>query len=270
MKLILAGCPFEVVPDEALTPEDRASLEALRAPEPGDARIATFQLELVTEAPWPDADRHTYPDFAPATIEAGGGAIRVTHRRFLAQLRPEKLSGSIFRATDDSGALAIALRAALASRLPAVGGVPLHAAGLLLDGRGVVFFGASGAGKSTLAALAPGAVFSDELVAVTLDPPTLRATGFWGENDTGLPVADAPLAGLVELAQGPCFRLERLQATQALRQLLGVVLVPPVDRLWGQAIALVHRITKELPVYRMEWTPADPPWEALRAAMLND
>jgi hypothetical protein len=223
----------------------------------------------VDAPPWP-ADLDAFADAAPADVSAAGDRLRVTHRRFVAEMDPASLSGRIFRREGQTGAVEIALRVALAARLPSLGGLPLHAAGLVLDGRGAVFFGPSGAGKSTLAALAPGPVLSDEFVAVTVDPPTLRYTGFWGEMDEPTPPpAEVPLVALVELAKGPAFRLERLAPGLALRRLLGVLMVPPDPGLWSVAMALAGDAASAVPVYRMEWTPAEPPWERLRAALAS-
>jgi len=269
LELALAGCPFIVGPDAALLPGERARLEAMaRAAAAPPFEAPPFRLVLVDRPPWPGADPARYPDRVAASVRAEGGRLRVTHRRHLAELDLEALEGRLWREGPDDGALEAALRVALSARLPSLGGLPLHAAGLVLDDAGWVFFGPSGAGKSTLSSLAPGPVLSDEFVAVTLDPGSLRATGFWGELDgeRRAPAA-APLAALVELARGEAFRLERLPPETALRRLLGVLLVPPLPRVWGEAMALAGRVAREMPVGRMEWTPAAPPWDDLRAAL---
>jgi hypothetical protein len=153
-------------------------------------------------------------------------------------------------------------------RLPLAGGVALHAAGVVVDGHGVVFFGASGAGKSTLAGTSPHPVVSDELVAVAGNPFELRRTGFWGALDErrGAPPA-APLAALVELDKGPRLELEPLDAATAFRRLLPVVVLPPAPELWRQATAVVARLVATVPVLRMAWHPAQPPWAAIVASV---
>lgn len=271
MRLVLAGCPFVVGPDAALAPDERARLEALARAAPGRAFDAPeFRLTLVDEPPWPGASAANYEDHVAASVRAEGGRVRVTHRRHLAELDLEALEGRLQRARPGEGAVEITLRVALSARLPSLGGLPLHAAGLVLDGAGLAFFGPSGAGKSTLSALAPGPVLSDELVAVTLDPPVLRATGFWGGGESAeRPPAEVPLAALVELARGPGFRLERQAPDEAFRRLLGVLLVPPLPRLWQEAMALAARAVREVPVHRMHWSPDDPPWDRLRRAILT-
>lgn len=211
-----------------------------------------------------------HPDRVAAFVHADGRRLRVTHRRLLAEIDLDSLEGRLQRSAPDDGSIEIVLRVALSARLPLLGSLPLHAAGLVADGGGIAFFGPSGAGKSTLSGLAPFPVLSDELVAVALAPPTLRATGFWGEMAQAAPApVEAPLAALVELAKGPGFRLERIGPPAALRRLLGVLLVPPLPRAWSEAVALADRLVRERPVYRMEWTPAEPPWDRLRDGLLG-
>jgi hypothetical protein len=269
VEITLAGCPLVVEPDDALQPDERAGLERLgRSSRSSVSALDPFRLELVDALPWPGAGLDAFADGAPADVSAVGDRLRVTHRRFAAEIDPDALSGCLYRRPEHGGAVEIVLRVALAARLPSLGGLPLHAAGLVLDGRGVVFFGPSGAGKSTVSGLAPGPVLSDEFVAVTLGPPTLRSTGFWGEMDEASPPpGEVPLAALVELAKGPAFRLERLAPGLALRRLLGVLMVPPHPRLWSAAMGLAGEAAKAVPVYRMEWTPDEPPWDRLRAAL---
>jgi len=269
VRLTLAGCPLVVEPDDALQPDEGAGLERLaRSSRCSVSTLDPFRLDLVDALPWPGADLDAFADGAPAEVSVVGDQLRVTHRRFAAEIDPAGLLGRLYRRPEHGGAVEIVLRVALAARLPSLGGLPLHAAGLVLDGRGVVFFGPSGAGKSTLSGLAPGPVLSDEFVVVTLEPPTLRATGFWGEMDeSSPPPGEVPLAALVELAKGPAFRLERLAPGLAVRRLLGVLVVPPHPRLWSAAMGLAGEATKAVPVYRMEWTPDEPPWDRLRTSL---
>ena len=255
-----------VEPDALIGEGERARIEAAaRAASAPPFPVPPFRLRLVAKAPWPGADTESHADHVPATVRAEGRRLRVVHRRLLAELDLDALHGQLWRSGPDDGSVEIALRVALTARLPSLGALPLHAAGVVVDGAGFVFFGPSGAGKSTLAGLAPGAVLSDELVAVTLDPPEARASGFWGAMRAGRAAPPAlPLAGLVELGKGPAFRIEPLAPEAALRRLLGVLLVPPLPSAWTTAMALAARAARELPIHRMEWSPAEPPWDRLR------
>jgi hypothetical protein len=261
MDAVLGGLAFSVEPDRALTDGERTTLAALTTGVPAVA--PPFCLRLVSDPLWPDTPFPPAP--APAAVDWFDGQVRVLHRDFQARLDPARASGTLFRRTQSSFALEIALRVALAARLPLVGGLPLHAAGLVLDGRGIVFFGPSGSGTSTLASLSPHPVLSDELVAVTPGPPFgVARTGFWGTLGQGnAPDGTFPLAALLELEKGPRCRFDRLTSLAALRRLLTVTLVPPGPPLWSAALDVLGRLVASVPVLRMAWSPASPPWADL-------
>lgn len=256
----LGGLAFEVGPAARLHPEERRWLSAFAAP--GGAPC-DLDLELRLDPPR-GFRLDELPDAQPARVEAAGSLLRVRHRHFCAELHPGEGRGWLYRARPPLG-LSIALRVAQAALLPLRGALPLHAAGLVLDGAGLAFFGVSGAGKSTLAGLAPGPVFSDELVVAGARPPRLRASGFWGERGDGPPVPPAPLAGLFELDQRPALELRRLPAAEAFRRLLPVLLVPPQSEPWHAALEVLGALSREVPAWRLGWRPDQPPWEALRA-----
>ena len=266
--LTLAGVPFAISPASALSPEDRQLLRelqrssTLRAPEAG----RPWPVELLRDLPWPGERPLDLADGVSAQVEAEGGLLWVRHRRYIAQVDLGHPRVRLWRAEPPAGLLAT-LRVALCARLPESGGLPLHAAGIVTEGRGLVFFGPSGAGKSTLAATCATGVLSDELVAVMGPPWRLVATGFWGTLDGAAPIAEAPLVALVELAKGPEFRLQRLARQDALRRLLGGMLVPPAPALWQASLEVLGRLLQDVPVYRMHWTPAQPPWPRLAEAL---
>jgi hypothetical protein len=105
------------------------------------------------------------------------------------------------------------VRAAVAFLLPSRGGAAIHAAGIVLDGRGFVLPGASGAGKSTAAALAEsrGAlVASDDLVLVdgAGGRAELLGSPFRSSHPTACPRGRWPLAGILLPEKGPEARLD--------------------------------------------------------------
>jgi hypothetical protein len=116
------------------------------------------------------------------------------------------------------------------------GGLLLHAAGVVLDGVGLVFPGVSGAGKSTLsgllAAAAPrGALLSDDRIIVRAQDGRFRMYGTPWPGTAGVARnASAPLAAALFLAKGPCHALTRLAPAQAVRRLVQVVSCPWYDR----------------------------------------
>jgi hypothetical protein len=94
------------------------------------------------------------------------------------------------------------VRAAIAFLLPSRGGAAVHAAGIVLDGRGFLLPGASGAGKSTAASLAEsrGAlVVSDDLVLVdgADKGAVLLGAPFRSTHPVACPPGRWPLAGIL-------------------------------------------------------------------------
>jgi hypothetical protein len=265
---LVGGLPVAIEPEEALTTDERKALARISREAQGSDPALPFRLRLATEPPWASADPPPR-DGEPAEIDWVDERVRVSHARFLAELDPIGRSGRLFRRSPGAGALEITLRAVLSSRLPFEGGLPVHAAGIVADGRGIVFFGVSGAGKSTLAGLSPYPVLSDELVAVVPGPSgtgsfALTASGFWGTGEReGASERPAPLVALVELARGTRFKLDRLATREAIARLVRVVMVPPGPPLWSAALAVLGALVREVPVYRMAWSPDEPPWPDL-------
>ena len=269
---LVGGLPVEIEPEEALIPDERKALARISRQGVGAGeRALPFRLRLVAEPPGNIADPVLFEDGGPAAIDWVDDRVRVSHARFLAELDPIGRLGRLFRRSRGGGALEITLRTVLCSRLPFEGGLPLHAAGIVADGRGIAFFGVSGAGKSTLAGSSPHPVLSDELVTVVAAhsapgpaPFALTASGFWGTGEqartSGKPW---PLAALVELAKGAQLRLDRLGPREAITRLVRVVMVPPGPPLWSAALAVLGRLVREVPVYRMAWSPGRPPWAEL-------
>jgi hypothetical protein len=262
----LGGLVFAVEPADRLRETERHSLARLPS---GDAARAPFRLTLEERAPWTSDDASLFPDRGPAIADWHEDRVRLSHGTFVAELDVKAARGRLFRAVKEAYPLEMTLRTALASRLPLEGGVPLHAAGLVLEGEAVAFFGASGAGKSTLAGMSPFPVLSDELVAVTPDRPfALEATGFWGTMGQGeAPPGTFPLRALVELAKGDRFALVPLAPREGLRRLLGVTLVPPGPPLWTAALGVLGRLAARVPCYRMTWSKDEPPFEGLKQGL---
>jgi hypothetical protein len=258
----LGGLTFEVGPHALLHVDESRWLARFAGSSGGSPAL---RLELRADAP-AGFGLGDLPDAQPAQVEAQGDGLLVRHRLFCAELRPRQGRGWLHRTRPPLG-LSIALRVAQAALLPLHGALPLHAAGLDLDGAGLACFGLSGAGKSTLAGLAPGPVFSDELVVVGGRPPLLRASGFWGELGEGRPAAPVPLAALFELDKQPGLELRRLPAAEAFRRLLPVTLVPPQAEAWRAALDVLGQLLRDVPAWRLGWTPAQPPWGALRSLL---
>ncbi len=261
-----------VEPLDGLSSAERDSLHQLginggRTSELSDERISNpFRLRLVED----ERSSHLSTNVAgvPARVEWRDDKVHLFHPTFSAEIDPIAGVGRLSRRPDQPHALEMALRTALCCRLPFSGKIPLHAAGVCLPAGGVAFFGPSGAGKSTIAASSVFPVFSDELVVVGSQPPTLEASGFWGtfESAEGA-VGSVPLLALVELDRGPAFKLSPVDRTQAWPRLLNEIRVPNAPALWRPTIAALASLIDTVPVFRMSWSPSAPPWDELEAAL---
>jgi hypothetical protein len=256
------GLRFSAEPDTALSVSEREALARLE-PEPADPQ-APFTIELVDAPPWTSDDPSLFPQWEPAVQRVVGDRLLVSHKSFTAEIEPFASRARLQRREVRAYPLETVIRTSMMARLPLVGGLPLHAAGMVLAGRGVAFFGASGAGKTTLAATSPVPVLSDELVAVgPVRPFALVRSGFWGEGRPESGASSAPLGLLVDLAKGPAFHVERLSPAVAAGRVLASVPVPHAPALWRRALGVVAELVAHVPVVRMEWSLLDPPWSGV-------
>lgn len=262
--VVLGGLRFEIHDEGRLHRAEQDALLRLAGGVPTRSH-APFHLWITDSPPWLSDDPALFPDQAPAVVRGMADRVRISHRSFTAEIDPTSRSARLFRQGALSFPLEATLRLSLQAMLPFDGGIALHAAAVIVDGRAVVFFGPSGAGKSTLCERSPHPVLSDEVVAVRGPRPfSAQATGFWGTLSRGECIPGAfPLAALVELAKGP-LRFEPLGPRQALRRLLGVALLPTAPVLWSSGLGVLGDLASERPAYRMAWSPDTPPWDALR------
>ena len=263
MRFRAGGVRFSVGPDAALLPAEREAVGRLDADPPDDVQ-APVRIELVTASPWASEDPALYPRWEPAVQRWSDGRLLCSHRSFTAEIDPFSGRAVLHRRQERAYPLEAVIRTAMVARLPLLGGLPLHAAGVVAEGCGVAFFGPSGAGKTTVASTSPFPVLSDELVAVvpgrTFD---LVRSGFWGEGKETARTGPVALALLVDLAKGPSFALTPLRPAEAAGRVLASAPVPLAPPLWSRALAVAAALVAAVPVYRMEWSPATPPWERL-------
>lgn len=121
------------------------------------------------------------------------------------------------------------LRALLSSLLLRSGGLMLHSAGLVKDGRAYIFPGRSGAGKSTLSKLAAAAgaeVISDEINLVRREGAGFFVYGspFWGEMRADGRPGRWPLGGIYLLKKARVSRVLPCAPGRVLRLLLRCLL----------------------------------------------
>ena len=137
----------------------------------------------------------------------------------------------------------------LAQRLPRLGGIELHACGIVDEqGRGHLFVGQSGAGKSTTARLwfqqRAGLVLSDDRIVVRLGPggPRMFGTPWHGEAALSA-AADAPLHAIYLLHKDSDPRLQSVSPGLAAARLLACSFPPFHDR---EALGLTAGLAAEL------------------------
>jgi hypothetical protein len=264
---VVAGLRFSFEPEGALDLQERDIIRRLPA-EQGPPEQGTGPPEVrVRVEPWSRGVSAT-PTPGPAAVSWDGTRLRLAHATFDAEIDAGGATAVLRRHAGSAVGLVATMRTALSARLPIEGGVLVHAAAFDRGGQGLVFFGPSGIGKSTLSARSPWPVLSDELVAVLPagkdEAYRVAGAAFPSGPLEGAEPSDAPrLASLVELAQGPRFRLERLDARTALRRLLGSIVVPPAPPSWSAALGVAGDLARRVPCYRMAWSLDEDPLERL-------
>ena len=165
--------------------------------------------------------------------------------------------------------------ALLAFRL---GGLLFHAAGIVRDGWGYVFFGYSGSGKTTVARLSSNAVVPNVVVpnAVVLNDDLLllmpssqgwavHATPFWNpEQVSPAGVCSAPVAGLFRLVQDRQVYLEDMEPGQALAELIASAPVISADlsRL-GDLLERGRQLAHAVPIHKLHFLPDASFWDVI-------
>lgn len=249
---------FLIRPDESLSAEERDLLSRLACGADG----LQFDLELVDTPPFLTDDPP--PPGEAARIEPVDRRLRLTHDSFAAEVDPFDREVRLYRANPaDTFPLQATLRATLACALPLLGGVTVHAAGVVIDESGHLFYGPSGAGKSTLASRSPYPLLSDEMVALyERDGRTVvSATGFWGTLDRDdAPRGAFPLASLTRIRKGDVLSVEPLTERHPF---LEALLVPAIPELWQAAISVAWQVLTRVPHYQLTWSLSSDPWQVI-------
>jgi hypothetical protein len=130
-----------------------------------------------------------------------------------------------------------------------------------------VFTGRSGAGKSTVASLAPaGTALTDEISLLRRHYGAWQAYGtpFWGEFRAEGQNRSAPIGGIYSLVQAGKNRLELCTGREALAVLLGNTLFfSRAARERQRLLDTIIQLTREVPVYRLEFRKDTTFWELL-------
>ena len=267
----IGGLRFDFDATLPFSSEERRLLDLLARLDGEPFVNEPFVLERTSDAPWTPPLRP--PLGEPAVMSFSGDRVRIAHGEGIGEIDLIARRGAYARFSEGAAPLRAMLRTAVVSMLPLHGGIPLHAAGLAIDGESIVLFGESGAGKSTIAAISQLPVLSDEIVAVTIDGgrAVARTTGFGDELYASAVVGAAkPVAAFVQLAKADRFEVTPLDRVEALRSLLKVILSPPHPLVWNRAIAVLGALlSTTTPVVRMAWNGDRSPIPELRDALAH-
>lgn len=140
-------------------------------------------------------------------------------------------------------------------------GILVHAAGAVLDGRGILLAGVSGAGKTTISRILSGhgsyRLLSDDRVVITGGKDGLYIHGTPWPGEGGFARDEAvPLAACLFLRKGDANRIHILPAAEALRTLLPVASIfwpdPDISR---QGLIFCQAMIAATPCYDFSFTP---------------
>ncbi len=166
--------------------------------------------------------------------------------------------GSFRRGGLDSLALLPSDQLILARVLPAFGGAFVHAAGVSMNGQGLLFAGPSEAGKSTIVKLIGerGEVLCDDRVVVRKGPAGFRVHGTWNHGEVRrVSAGSAPLRAVFFLRQAGTNRMDRVGNPEAvLRDFLPRLVRPLVSAdWWERALAVAEEIVRDVPFYDLSF-----------------
>ena len=146
----------------------------------------------------------------------------------------------------------------LARALPAFGGAFVHAAGVVMNGQGLVFAGPSEAGKSTMVKLigGRGEVLCDDRVVVRRGDGGFRVHGTWSHGEIpAVSAASAPLRAVFFLRQAGTNRADRVADPRAVLADFLPRLVRPLLSAdwWEKVLAVAGDVVREVPFYDLSF-----------------
>ena len=146
----------------------------------------------------------------------------------------------------------------LARVLPKWGGAFIHAAGVVLNGQGMLFAGPSEAGKSTMVKILKkkAKILCDDRMIIRREDEGFTIHGTWSHGEIPLVSPDsAPFHSLFFLRQSSENRVERIEERRAIVQDLLVRIVRPLVTVdwWEDVLSLAGDITKQIPCYNLHF-----------------
>jgi hypothetical protein len=133
-------------------------------------------------------------------------------------------------------------------------GCILHAAGIVLDGKGFLFVGHSEAGKTTLATMLRhrADILCDDRIIVRKWASEFKIHGTWMHGDLAeIRPDEAPLHGILFLEKDTQTRLEPIfQKREAVGRLLACAVKPMLTAdWWHKTISLTASLAADIPCY---------------------
>jgi len=217
-------------------------------------------------------------DLTSSVFSAGPYAeVRVAQREgrwtfqrgdFRAEWEPASRTGRI-RQTPNPYSIDAVLRIVHTLVLARQGGLLLHSASAIRNGKAFLFAGVSGAGKTTISRLAPpdAILLTDEISYVRKRENGYIAYGtpFTGELAKLGENVSAPIAALYLLAQGSENRIDPLTPSEGARSLLANILFFAQDEeLVQSTFHSAFEFVSRVPVSRLTFVPDDRVWELIR------
>jgi MoaA/NifB/PqqE/SkfB family radical SAM enzyme len=137
-------------------------------------------------------------------------------------------------------------------------GCYMHAAGAILEGRGLLFVGHSGAGKSATTRMLKGQaeILCDDRIIVRRWEEGFKIHGTWSHGDIpDVSPNSAPLKAILFLEKSRDNRLQPLHGPKAVLQRLLARLIRPVGtrEWWEPSLELIEQISREVPCYDMHF-----------------
>lgn len=205
---------------------------------------------------------------AGVKIRYTAGSWRIERGDFRVEWDPRTLRGTI-RQIASPYTIDAVLRIVHTLALAKQGGLLLHAASAIRNGKAFVFVGVSGAGKTTISRLAPRDVtlLTDEIsyVRKTSSGYVAFGTPFTGELAKLGENVSAPLAAIYLLAQGAENKIEPVATGDAVRSLLANVLFFAEEpELVRQVFQSACDLSNRVPVSRLTFVPDSRVWEMIR------
>jgi hypothetical protein len=137
-------------------------------------------------------------------------------------------------------------------------GCYIHASGVVLDGKGLLFVGHSNAGKSTMAMMLKdqAKILCDDRMIVRRWPDGFKIHGTWSHGDVSDVAADsAPLKAILFLKQDRENRLIHMEYTQDIIKILLACLIKPLVTAdwWEKMLLLMNTMAHEVPCYTLHF-----------------